>query len=52
MNNQEEIHEHPLYNGEWHQAVWMKYWVTSGANDDGAFPPAPVYCAICGKARE
>jgi len=50
MSKEEEIHDHPGFNGESHQAVWIQTWVSGGSNDE---PPsdAPVSCAICGRLR-
>lgn len=43
-----EYHEHPLFNGQYHTAVWVRTWASNGTNDE---PPddAPVLCAICGR---
>jgi len=53
MNNkQEEIkgeyHEHPHFNGQWHRAVWVKTWSSTGTNDEVP-DDAPISCAICGR---
>ncbi len=46
-----EVHEHPFFNGQYHEAVWVKTWASTQTNEE---PPvdAPVSCAICGKAKE
>jgi len=45
-----EYHEHPAFNGQWHWAVWVRTWVSTGTND--AVPvDAPVTCAICGRSH-
>jgi len=53
QNKQEEIkeeyHEHPGFNGQWHWAVWVKTWASTGTNDD-APDDAPISCAICGRS--
>ena len=50
MSKQEEIHEHPWFNGQYHTPVWVINWASSGSGD---VPPegAPVLCAICGKVK-
>ncbi len=42
-------HEHPAFNGQYHQAQWASTWVGDSSNDE---PPlnAPVVCAICGRS--
>ena len=45
----EEMHEHPLFNGQYHVAVWVKTWSSGGTNDEP--PDVPLTCAICGKMR-
>ena len=47
MAEQEEVHEHPVFNGQYHTAVWVKTWASDGTTGE---PPldAPVQCAICG----
>lgn len=53
MTKQEEIrieyHEHPNFNGQWHWAVWVKIWVSTGTNDEAPID-APISCAICGRS--
>jgi len=44
----EEYHEHPLFNGQYHWAVWVQTWVSSGANDVIPYD-APISCVICGR---
>ena len=46
-----EVHEHPLFNGQYHDAVWVQTWVTGDANDIEAPEGTPITCAICGKAK-
>ena len=41
-------HEHPFFNGQYHQAVWVKTWVSTGTNDEVP-EDAPISCAICGR---
>ena len=48
---EDEIHEHPLFDGQYHKAIWMKKWASTGTNDK-APDDALVTCAICGKAKE
>ena len=53
MTKQEEIreyHEHPLFNGQCHSAVWVKTWASTGTNDE-APSDAPISCAICGRLK-
>lgn len=44
-----EYHEHPLFNGQYHNAVWIKTWVSDGTNNE-APEDAPILCAICGRS--
>lgn len=46
-----DYHEHPWFNGQYHQAVWVQTWASSGSNDE-APPDAPVSCAICGRSKD
>ena len=46
-----DVHEHPFFNGQYHEAVWVKTWASSGTNDE-APDDAPVTCAICGRAKD
>jgi len=47
-----EYHEHPnlfiFFNGQWHWAVWVKTWASTGTADTVP-DDAPVSCAICGR---
>lgn len=45
-----EIHEHPLLNGQQYTAVWAYAWSSNGSN---ITPPVdcPIICSICGKVR-
>ncbi len=47
----EEWHEHPMFNRQYHRAVWVYQWASSGTEDK---PPedCPIVCAICGKVKE
>ena len=53
LNKQEEIipeyHEHPFFNGQYHQAVWMKTWASTGTTEDVP-DDAYISCEICGKS--
>ena len=44
-------HEHPHFNGQNHQPVWVQTWV---GGDTTSEPPldAPISCAVCGKSKE
>ena len=45
-----EVHEHPFFNGQRHEAVWVRTWASSGTSDE--MPEnAPVSCAICGRVK-
>lgn len=44
-----EYHEHPLFKGQYHNAVWRKTWASSGCNDEAPLD-APISCAICGRS--
>ena len=44
----EEWHEHPLFNGQWHRAIWVKTWVSTGTNNICP-EDAPISCAVCGR---
>ncbi len=46
-----EIHEHPWFNEQYHQAIWVLTWASTGTND---VPPydAPISCSICGRLKE
>ena len=46
---QHEYHEHPAFNGQYHQAQWAYTWVSDSSNDEPS-PNAPVICAICGRS--
>jgi len=46
---QPEYHEHPLFNGQWHKAVWVKTWSSTGTSDKEPYD-APISCAICGRS--
>lgn len=45
-------HEHPLFNGQYHQAVWAHSWVSSGMADTEPPPDSPVICLVCGRVKE
>lgn len=47
----EEYHEHPLFNGQWHKPVWVKIWASGGTNEIEPPGDVPVTCMICGIAR-
>lgn len=49
---EDEYHEHPQFNGQWHQAVWVQTWVATRSNEIEAPDETPVTCAICGKVRD
>ena len=45
-----EWHEHPLFNGSYHEAIWCYVW--SSTNTVGEIPPeAPIQCSVCGKMK-
>ncbi len=44
------VHEHPAFNGSYHQAVWAYSWV-SGNSNDVPLAGTPVQCLICGVVR-
>ena len=46
-----EVHEHPYFNGQYHQAVWVHKWVSAGSSDEVPLN-APVSCAICGIVKD
>ena len=46
-----DTHEHPLFNGQYHEAVWVKTW-GSNKTDEDAPDDAPISCAICGRAKD
>ena len=46
-----EYHEHPFFNGQYHQAVWAQTWVSGDTHTTTPPPDAPVSCAVCGKTR-
>ena len=46
-----EVHEHPFFNGQYHEAVWVETWLSNGTNDE-APEDAPITCAICGRAQD
>lgn len=48
----EEVHEDPVFNGQYHTAVWVKTWVSTGTNDIEPPEDAPVSCSICGRLRD
>ena len=48
----EDYHEHPFFNGQYHRAVWVKSWVSSGTTDVEAPDGTPIQCAICGRTKE
>ena len=43
-----EVHEHPLFNGQYHEAIWAQMWV-SGDTSSLAPDGTPITCAICGR---
>ena len=47
-----EYHEHPLFNGQYHAAVWVQIWASGGTDDTEAPEGIPVTCAICGRPRD
>ena len=46
-----ETHEHPMFNGQYHTAIWAQSWVSDGTGPEGP-PDTPVACLVCGKVRE
>lgn len=46
-----DVHEHPFFNFQSHEAIWVTTWASTGCNDAGPVD-APVSCAVCGKSRE
>jgi len=46
-----EVHEHPFFNGQYHQAVWVYQWASGGTNSEPP-PDCLQICAICGRIKE
>ena len=48
----EDWHEHPDFNGQWHKAVWVRIWTSTGTNNIEPPPDVPISCYICGKTNK
>ena len=47
---EQDYHEHPLFNGQYHQALWLYVWASGDTN--GEIPrDASMVCAVCGKVK-
>ena len=45
---QTEVHEHPHFNGQYHNAVWVQTWASGDTSELEPPEEAPISCAICG----
>ena len=55
MNEQERLneewHEHPLFNSQFHRAIWVKTWASGDASSKTP-EGAPVSCEVCGRSKQ
>ena len=47
---EEEYHEHPFFNDDYHKGLWVQTWASGGTVLD-APPDAPWVCMSCGRVR-